>query len=120
MGATPFGAIVKHVLDRQDVPIEAKDVPDTVTKVMTAVGNAAAANQLAIVPVKPSWMSKINIFNGGILATAAGWFGFNIPQTPEEWVQAIVSFLVPALTMVLRTWFSGSVTAASMPAVPPK
>lgn len=108
-------AVVRNSLDRQDVPIERKDVSAATAVVVKDLKQGLKANKAAIVPVKSAWASKINWTQfAGPLASVAVIFGLNI--TGDQIVAVVVGFqaLQSVLTWVLRTWFTKDVTAASM------
>lgn len=104
------GAVIKAALDKPHVQIEFKDVPAAATEVMSTI---AESKNVTLAPVKSAWESKLNWLNGAFFTGVATFLGFHIPQTPEEWAAAITSLVVPALSVVLKTWFSPSVTSAS-------
>lgn len=104
------GNLVKNALDKPNVAIEVKDVPGAAAEVLSAI---KADPKVAVVPVKSAFQSKINWLNGAFMTAVAGYVGFNIPTTPEGWAAAAGSIIVPALTILLKSFFSNSVTAAS-------
>ncbi len=106
-----IGNLVKNALDKPNVPIEVKDVPAAAAEVLSAI---KADPKVALVATKPASQSKINWLNSGFATAVAGYVGFNIPTTPEGWAAAIGAFLVPLLTVVLKTWFTTTVTPASI------
>ena len=67
-----------------------------------------------VAPVKSGWFSKINWTQiGGLLASLAALIGLNVdPQTLTTIVVGIQA-LIAVVTMVMRTFFTTSVTAAS-------
>ena len=72
-------------------------------------------SETATVPVKSPWTSKINVVNvvTALISLAAG-FGFVVPDEWKDTVLQLVGVLGPLLTVVLRTWFSTSVTSTSV------
>ncbi len=79
------------------------------------------AQQNAVVPVKPAWLSKINWTQVGALALSAVVAVnpddvLSLVVNPDPATKATIIFgiqtLQTGLTMILRTWFNRSVTPA--------
>ncbi len=112
------GAIVGQVLHRSDVPMNNADVPATQKKVAQAVADAVHDSRIAVVPVKSGWLSKINWLQlAGPVATIATAFGLTLTGDQIIAVFVVGQMAQSLLTFVIKTWFTSSVTAASM--VPP-
>jgi hypothetical protein len=72
------------------------------------------------VPIISSWSSKVNWTQAGAAATALiVAFGVNLPDVAKDNVLVGITVAQAALTWVLRTWFTTSVTAASAENVKP-
>lgn len=73
----------------------------------------------AVVPVKSAWYSKINwlsigamVITGGVAGLSANVLGFE-PETQVK-VMATVQAVQSLATVVLKTWFTGTVTPGSL------
>lgn len=65
------------------------------------------------VAVKSAWWSKINWVSAvAMVATAATMFGFDFPPEMQAKVVATITGVSGFATIVLRTWFTTSVTPA--------
>jgi hypothetical protein len=65
------------------------------------------------VAVKSAWWSKINWVSAvAMAATAATMFGFDFPPEMQAKVVATITGVSGFATIVLRTWFTTSVTPA--------
>lgn len=111
-----IGPIVKSVLHRDDVPIENSKVPEVTNKVMEAVAKGMAAEKVAVVPVTSPLKSKINWTQfagvGVALLALIGLKGIS-----EEQLVAIligVQAVQSVVTIIIRTYFTKGVTAASV------
>lgn len=72
------------------------------------------ANETAVVDVKSSWASKINwVQLMSVLASLLVVFGINIPPELQAQVAAAITALSGIITIVMRTWFTKEITAAS-------
>lgn len=70
--------------------------------------------EVATVPVKSSWFSKINWIQGmAFVAMLASFFGID-DGTLLAQVEAGIIAASTLLTTITRTWFTKDVTAASM------
>lgn len=73
----------------------------------------------AVVSIKSSWYSKINwvqaVSGAAMIATLVSGGKFNI--TPDQQVAIVTTIGVVngLVTWVLRTWFNGTVSPASLP-----
>ena len=73
------------------------------------------ADQTALVPVKSAWKSKINWAQAGSAATMlVTTFGLDIPDKYRAGARAVVIAVNSVSTWMLRTWFSQSITTASL------
>ncbi len=113
-----LGSVIGRVLNRRDVPMNGADVPATAKKVSQAIADAVHSDGIAVVPVKSGWLSKINWLQlAGPVATIATAFGLTLTGDQIIAVFVVGQLAQSALTFVIKTWFTSSVTAASM--VPP-
>lgn len=65
------------------------------------------------VAVKSAWWSKINWVQAvTLLATVATVFGFDFPPELQAKVVATITGVSAFLTIVIRTWFTTTVTPA--------
>lgn len=112
MNTDIIAGILGKVLKKRSVDVptaKADKVADQIAKEINTKNSG-----VAVVPVQSAWKSKINWLNGGVIAGVLGWFGVNVPTTPEEWSSAIVGVVVPALTIIIKTWFTNTVAPASL------
>jgi len=66
------------------------------------------------VAVKSAWWSKINWVQAvAMIATVATVFGFDFPPELQAKIVATITGVSGIATVILRTWFTTSVTAAS-------
>ena len=66
------------------------------------------------VAVKSAWWSKINWVQAvAMVATVATVFGFNFPPEFQAKVVETIIGVSGVATIILRTWFTTSVTVAS-------
>lgn len=66
------------------------------------------------VAVKSAWWSKINWVQAvAMIATVATVFGFDFPPELQAKIVATISGISGVATVILRTWFTTSVTPAS-------
>jgi len=67
-------------------------------------------------PVKSSWASKINWTNAaGAAATLSALIGvLPIPEDRKAAIVGLIALVTQGATIVQRTWFTKSVTAASV------
>ena len=103
--------IITSILSSPKVSVPQAKVPEVAAQVSEVIKEDKT---IAVVPVKSAAKSKINIFNSAILVTVLGYFGINIPQTPEEWAAAIAGVALPLVNIVLKTFFTKTVTASSV------
>lgn len=99
---------VSETLNRQDVPIESKDVPIAAAKTTAAVVDAInRSDTVAIVPVESPWTSKINITQviTALFGLLAG-FGLPIPDGTKVAVLQFIVVVGPVVTVVFKTFFS--------------
>lgn len=65
------------------------------------------------VAVKSAWWSKINWVQAvAMLATVATVFGFDFPPELQAKIVATITGVSGVATVILRTWFTTSVTPA--------
>lgn len=65
------------------------------------------------VAVKSAWWSKINWTQVvSMAASAAVFFGFNLPEDQKAAIIAVLNGLSGVMTIVLRTWFTSTITPA--------
>ena len=65
------------------------------------------------VAVKSAWWSKINWVQAvAMLATVATVFGFDFPPELQAKIVATITGVSGIATVILRTWFTTSVTPA--------
>lgn len=78
----------------------------------------ASAPSTAVVDVKSAWASKVNWTQAvGVTATALALFSGNKYQIPPETQVAIIAGIQgiqAAVTWVVKTWFTPTVSAASV------
>ena len=66
------------------------------------------------VAVKSAWWSKINWVQAvAMVATVATVFGFDFPPELQAKIVATITGVSGVATVILRTWFTTSVTPAS-------
>jgi len=66
------------------------------------------------VAVKSAWWSKINWVQAvAMLATVATVFGFDFPPELQAKIVATITGVSGVATVILRTWFTTSVTPAA-------
>lgn len=66
------------------------------------------------VAVKSAWWSKINWVQAvAMVATVATVFGFDFPPEMQAKVVATITGVSGVATVILRTWFTTSVTPAA-------
>lgn len=69
-----------------------------------------------VVPVKSAWLSKINWTQGiALLAMAGTFFGFDLPAETQAEILAGIVGIQAAVTWLLKTFFTTTVTPASIP-----
>lgn len=67
-----------------------------------------------VVEVKSAWFSKINIVSAvSALVALATALGIAVPQEWVDSVMKLVAVVAPVLTLILRTWFTTTITPAS-------
>ena len=70
-------------------------------------------NRFVEVAVKSAWWSKINWTQAvAMAATVATMFGFDFPPELQAKIVATIMGVSGVATMVIRTWFTTSVTPA--------
>jgi hypothetical protein len=109
---SPLFNIIERVLAKDDVPLQNKDAPHTATKVVNAI---EASPNVAVVPVKSGWASKINwVQAGGMFASVMAFFGLDVPPDTLAAIIAGIQAAAALVTVVMRTWFTRSVTTKSV------
>lgn len=85
--------------------------PQTAHEIMQAVRNSP---DVAMVPVKSAWTSKLN-WKSGVALAAAFLAIFGIEVTPQEQAAILAGIIAisEVASVIIRTWFTTSVTAAS-------
>ena len=116
MGSNPAmmvaGNLIKAALDKPNVPIEVKDVPAAAAEVVAAI---KADPKVAIVATKSAWMSKINWAQAaGLAATVAAIVGLPLSAEQILGVVAGIQTVVATGTWILKTFFTPTVTPASI------
>lgn len=107
----------EKVLQAKVAPVVA-NAPSTVTdQSLTAqVVNAVTSDPtIAVVPVKSPWFSKVNItavVTAAISLAAA--LGFVIPEEYQKLALEIAGTIGPVLVVVMKTWFTPTVSSASV------
>lgn len=73
--------------------------------------------ETVVVEVKSAWGSKI-IWTQiiGVLAMAATLFGFDIPPDMQGEIVGGIGALQGIVTLILKKWFTSTVTPSSVPA----
>lgn len=104
-------SIFENILRRPNVSVTATQAPKIAEEMAEEMATIPSA---AVVPVQPAVKSKTNILNSAFIVAILGYLGINIPETPEQWATGVVTLAVPVLTIIFRTWFSGSVTPSSV------
>lgn len=103
--------VVERALERQDVQILPADVPHATTRVMQAIQSAP---EVAVVPVKSAWMSKVNWTQAvAFVASMLVIFGIDLDATTQVAIVGTIQGLQAALTWVIKTWFTDTVTPQS-------
>lgn len=70
-----------------------------------------------VVPVKSAWYSKINWTQGiALLAMAGTFFGFDFDAKTQAEVLAGIIGIQSAVTWLLKTFFTNTVTPSAIPA----
>jgi len=76
-----------------------------------AVDQALAESNAKIVPIKAAWKSKINwVAGAAVIYSVASFLGMPISAETQAMLAPIISAVVPAVVIVLRTWFNRSTT----------
>lgn len=71
---------------------------------------------VVVVPVKSAWLSKINWTQGiALLAMAGTFLGFDLDAKTQAEVLAGIVGIQSAVTWLLKTFFTTTVTPASIP-----
>lgn len=96
-----------------------KPIVDRMTTKNQSVSKPVAnepSEPLAIVPVKPGWLSKINwTAIGSSVASLLTTNALGLEPEMQAQILLGVNVATNILTIVLRTWFSGTVNEASLP-----
>lgn len=102
-----------EVMAKQSVTTVAMaDAPKAAGEVIAAVKNSP---DIAIVPVKSTWLSKINwVQAAGLASTALAFFGLSLPPEQIVGVIAAIQTVVAVATWIIKTFFTGSVTPSSV------
>lgn len=67
--------------------------------------------EVATVPVKSAWFSKINFAQVvAVLATVLTFFGLDLPAETQAQILAAIASVTAVITWVLRTFFNRTVT----------
>jgi hypothetical protein len=73
------------------------------------------AGQNVVVEAKSAWISKINWTQAiSMVAMVATYFGINMPADVQAAILAAIVAVSTVVTWILRTWFSPTVTPASV------
>lgn len=99
------------IFKQRSVPVPTAKAEQVATEVLKEVKKDP---DIAIVPVESAFKSKINWFNSFVVGGVLSYFGYNVPTSPEEWLTLAAGLIVPVGTIVLKTFFSKSVTAQSV------
>lgn len=107
-------SVVENVLDRNDVPINGKDVAPTAEKVTEALQETLKEQKAAIVPVKSAWKSKV-VWLGicGIGMGVATWAESGFSPAARGMFIALV--IREVLGIVTKVWLTDSVQVGSLP-----
>jgi hypothetical protein len=69
----------------------------------------------AQVPIKSAWLSKVNwVQVVAFLAMVLSYFGLPLDATQQAAIVVVIGVLSQIVTIILRTWFNGSVTEGSL------
>lgn len=78
------------------------------------------ATDLATVPVKSAWLSKINWTQAvAVVAALLTMFGFTLTPEQQAAIAVTITVIQALITWILKTWFTPTVSAASLPATKP-
>ena len=106
-----FAALTTVMMKNSVTTVSLPDASKAAKEVIAAVKNEPG---IAIVPVKSPWTSKINWSQAaGLLATVVAIFG--LPLTSDQIIAAVagIQAIVAVGTVIFKTFFTNSVTAAS-------
>lgn len=71
-------------------------------------------NSFIEVAIKSAWWSKVNWTQVVAMAATLGvLFGFNLPAEDQAKIVATIQAVAGLATIILRTWFTTSVTPAA-------
>lgn len=106
-----LGAVIENVLRRPNVPVANEHAPDVTDAVKAAVTQNP---NIAVVPVKSPFTSKINWYQVGMLGLGSlTIFGIDIDDaTKLKLIEGIIAIQTVG-TVILKTFFTKSVTTAS-------
>lgn len=106
-----LAGILTNVFQKSSTPVPNTRAPEIADIAVAAI---KANPTVAVVPVQSAWKSKINILNSAWFITVASYFGIHIPTSPQGWATAAVSLAVPVLTVLFKSFFTNTVTPASV------
>jgi hypothetical protein len=103
--------VVERVLERPNVPVENSKSGVVANAVVDAIRDSP---NVAVVPVEAASKSKtIWLQAAGVVASLAAFFGLDIPADDLAAVIGGIQAAVAVGTVVLRKWFTRSVTPAA-------
>lgn len=106
-----FSGLAQVFSKPQVTAVATQDATKAAAEVMAAVKSVP---DIAIVPVKSAWTSKINWTQAaGLIATGAAILGLPLTATEALGVVTGIQTVVAVVTWIIKTWFTPSVTAAS-------
>lgn len=106
-----FGALAA-VMQKQSVT--SVSMPDAHKAAGEVIAAVKSAPDIAIVPVKSPWLSKINWLQAaGIASSVAAGFGLNLPTDQIVAIVVGIQAVQSVVTVVTKTFFTNSVTASS-------
>ena len=72
-------------------------------------------NNTTLVDVKSAWLSKINWTQAvGFLAMMLAFFGIDMPADTRAAIVTMIGAGTQVATWIIKTWFTSTVTPASM------
>lgn len=88
--------------------------PALTAAVTDAIVGEIANKNLAVVPTKSAWLSKINWTQAlAVLAMALAYFGIDLDVKTQAAILAAIIPIQAVITWVLKTFFSNTVTPSA-------